>query len=165
MCLSQMGRALSQLGLLWDCTLLLCTDTITLHAGGDLSAVPSVLVLSLFYLGTGTHCHLIKNRIPESLSPWSLLLNEQTCTGLSLLYLQRAVLLIPSCVGLNAVIVLHLAPCWMKMGSTYASSPLHNDGFTWQVSVEEGLGFCSEVLVFPVCQLLEPLELLQDELM
>lgn len=164
MCLGRMGRALSQLGLLWDCALLLCADTITLHAGGDLSAVPSILVLILFCLGTGTHCHLTKNWISESLSPWSLFLNERTCVGLSLLYLQRAVLLIPSCVELNAVIVLHLAPRWTKMGSTYASSPLHNDSFTWQVFVEDVLGFCSVDLVFPVCQLLESLELPQDEL-
>lgn len=62
---------------------------------------------------------------------------NKSVLGPSFLYLLRTVLLIPFCVGLNAVITLHLAPRWRKMGSTYASFPLQSDSCSWCVFVEE----------------------------
>lgn len=59
------------------------------------------------------------------------------------------VLLIPFCVGLNAVITLHLAPCWRKRGSTYASSPLQSDSCSWWVFVEEVPWFLQETPGLP----------------
>lgn len=107
-----------------------------LAAGVGILAVPSIPMFTLVYLGTCTHCNLPNNQISEFLSHWSLFLDEQTGPQ-SFIPSSFSTLLIPPCVGLNAVIILHLAPCWRKTGSIYASSPLQSDSCSWQVYVEE----------------------------
>lgn len=124
--------------------------TSMLAAGAGISALPSIPMFTLVHLGFCTHCNSPKNLISESVSLWSLFLGEQNCTApQSSIPSSFSALLIPSCVGLNAAIILCLTPCWKRTGSTYASAPLQNDSCSWQVFPEEAPGLLQEMAGLP----------------